>query len=205
MSTHTALPLAPTRKTATDEQSRQSLDSEPGGRARRTRSHNEQESMFAAKVHSDRARQELKGVAGPKKPRENARTSFKGPGKKTALTPSPDQQADDFRARAAAQALSQDRPHRNSTFNEKTRKRSSVVAMVTKRVEMLHMNTICREFTQVLVCGGEGLRINSVNVSNISAGRNSATCRALLRCYLGNGRTHHDQSRISTEKRQILV
>lgn len=37
------------------------------------------------------------------------------------------------------------------SFEKTRRKRSSVLAVVTKRVEMLHMNVICRECSQVLV------------------------------------------------------
>lgn len=110
--------------------------------------------MIAAKMHSDRARKELtKGAGGQKKPRETIRIKDKVAGKDSFPPRETTTEAEVFRksteAALAARRNLQDRP--SISFHETMRKRSSVVAMVTKRVELLHMNVISREFTQVLV------------------------------------------------------
>lgn len=108
--------------------------------------------MLVAKVQSDRARNDLaQSTKGHQKPRETFRKKDKLAAKDAP--PNGHDQVEAFRAsRAAALAFARD-PHHISSglISEATWKRSSVVAMVTKRVELLHMNTICREFTQVLV------------------------------------------------------
>lgn len=116
--------------------------------------------MIAAKMHSDRARKELtKGANGQKKPRrETIRIKDKVAGKEAFPPDDSTEEVEVFRksteaAFAASRTLSNDRPR--ISFNETMRKRSSVVAMVTKRVELLHMNVISREFSQVLVSNVE--------------------------------------------------
>lgn len=115
--------------------------------------------MITAKLHSDRARKEMtQGASGQKKPRETVRIKDKVAGKDAFPTRDSTTEAEMFRASRAAAlttSLASD-PKRRISFNETVRKRSSVVAMVTKRVELLHMNAISREFTQVLVSGAEG-------------------------------------------------
>lgn len=116
--------------------------------------------MIAAKMHSDRARKELtKGANGQKKPRrETIRIKDKVAGKEAFPIKEPNNEAEVFRKSTEA-ALAARRPLLNNrpsvSFNENMRKRSSVVAMVTKRVEMLHMNVISREFAHVLVSNVE--------------------------------------------------
>lgn len=116
--------------------------------------------MIAAKVHTDRARKELtKGAGGQKKPRETIRIKDKVAGKEVFPPVESTDEAENFRrsteAASAGGRTSNDRP--SISFNATMRKRSSVVAMVTKRVELLHMNAICREFTQVLVSNVQGI------------------------------------------------
>lgn len=109
--------------------------------------------MLVAKVQSDRARNDLAQSAnGQKRPRrETLRKKDKLAGKDAP--PDGNDQVEAFRAsRAAALAFARGPHHRSSgLITEGAWKRSSVLAMVAKRVELLHMNTICREFTQVLV------------------------------------------------------
>lgn len=108
--------------------------------------------MIAAKMHSDRARKELaKGTAVPRR-RETVRIKDKVAGKEAFPPRDSAEQAEDFRRSTAAAAAARNLSARpKNSFKETMRKRSSVVAMVTKRVELLHMNVISREFTQVLV------------------------------------------------------
>lgn len=103
--------------------------------------------MIAAKMHTDRAREDL----APKnaKKRDAKRKKDMGAGKEQGN----DEQAEVFRASRAAAMMRGDNPAaKNSvSFRKTNRNRSSVVAVVAKRVEMLHMNTICREFSPLLV------------------------------------------------------
>ena len=113
--------------------------------------------MLVAKVHRDRAKLEQTAGAGPhphphphpKKLRDKkANDATKGGD--GALS---GDGVDDFRAKRDAAAATSSPPSHTSSvgLGDVRRKRSSVVAMVKKRVEMLHMNAVSREFTQVLV------------------------------------------------------
>ncbi len=161
--------------------------------------------MIAAQMHSDRARQDLtKKTGGQRQPRQTIRIKDKVAGK-DSFPPTEDQQVDDFRARAAAEAFTRGLPHRNSTFSEASRKRSSVVAIVTKRVEMLHMNTICREFTQVLVCIIEGSGVKQGCYLLISADIGSRMqSQELLRVNQGRGRMYLENTQNFDVKRASL-
>lgn len=104
--------------------------------------------MIAAKIHTDRAREDL--TPKSTKRRDTKRKKEMGAGKEGGN----DEQAEVFRAsRAAAMKLGDNPTARNNSvsFKKTNRNRSSVVAVVVKRVEMLHMNTICREFSPLLV------------------------------------------------------
>lgn len=115
--------------------------------------------MIAAKMNSDRARKELtKGANGQKKPRETIRIKDKVAGKEAFPSRDSVKEAEVFRRSTAAALAARNTSNGrlSISFNDNVRKRSSVVAMVTKRVELLHMNVISREFTQVLVSSVEG-------------------------------------------------
>lgn len=110
--------------------------------------------MFTAKIHTDRARAEQNATQGTvRRARKNSQLQRdrrawdreKGIIKEGASIES----VDDFRAkRDAALAPA---PVRSSVLGEARRKRSRMLAMVRKRVEMLHMNAISREFPHALV------------------------------------------------------
>lgn len=112
--------------------------------------------MLVAKVHGDHARAEQTAAAGvhPHHPHlhpKNLRDTLPrdSPGTDGALSGA---QAEAFRAKRDAAAATTPPPCGGVVgIDEIRRKRSSLVAMVKKRVEMLHMNAISREFNQVLV------------------------------------------------------
>lgn len=137
--------------------------------------------MIAAKMHADRAREDLKKA--PKPPKKNHRGSIRkkdvAAGKERG-----DEQAEVFRAgRAAAMMFSDIAPGRGPiSVNKTNRARSSVVAAVTKRVEMLHMTAISREISPFLVrtsVTAKGDRQNTYFQTLSSAGR-GRTCFVML-------------------------
>lgn len=97
--------------------------------------------MLAAKVHRDRARADQ--TAGSRKESAKRKKVTKKPPKKRRPST---EHAQSFRAnRDAAAAI----PQSGNELNATRRKRSSVVAIVKKRVEMLHMNVVARELSVV--------------------------------------------------------
>lgn len=116
--------------------------------------------MLVAKVHRDRARAEQSKSVSQKDPRKvkklRERKAKERAAEKAKGVPSSNQ-VDAFRAnRDAAATSTADPNHQNGdTIIGTRRKRSSVLAMIKKRVETLHMNVICREFANVLVSARE--------------------------------------------------
>lgn len=107
--------------------------------------------MLVAKVHGDRARADQTASAAGTRKVSKKKLPIRDINKSKGGEFSGDR-ADVFRANRNAAAAFSPRHDRGSVaLGDTRRKRSIVVAMVKKRVEMLHMNVICREITQVLV------------------------------------------------------
>lgn len=105
--------------------------------------------MIAAKIHTDRAREDL--TKGPTKHKK--RDTIRKKDIATGMEGGDNEQAEAFRAsRAVAMMFGNSATNKNNvSFRKTNRNRSSVVAVVTKRVEMLHMNAISREFSPFMV------------------------------------------------------
>lgn len=123
--------------------------------------------MLAAQVHRDRARAEhTVNNNAPRRTSHHVKGRRKGSG--GGGQPSFDNdRAQTFMANRDAAAATISGPsgrHRGSVALGATkRKRSSVVAIVKKRVEMLHMNVIAREFSQVVVRRATALKFHTYN------------------------------------------
>lgn len=101
--------------------------------------------MLVAKVHRDRARAEQTAGARKEKTRRQ-KPAYKAKGSPPGVVG----EKEAFAHRDAAAVVSTNQRHVNALAQTR-RKRSSVVAIVKKRVEMLNMNIIAREFVQIVV------------------------------------------------------
>ena len=109
--------------------------------------------LASSKIHHDRALAGQAAASGKSVGRQNSRLKQRQKewaggrdGNKASS-----QTLEAFRAHAQAAAASAQFLPSVDMMSDTRRRRSSVVAIVKKRVEMLQMNAVSREFTQVLV------------------------------------------------------